>query len=58
MVARIRASIARLAFMQKYPDAFNTPITKTHIKAATDNLNSAKKAMREMAIQETSTVPP
>lgn len=40
--------------MTKYPDALSTPSTKTHIKAAEDNLNSAKLARREIEVQKQS----
>ncbi|TGJ80525.1 hypothetical protein E0Z10_g8231 [Xylaria hypoxylon] len=46
------AATARLGFMTKYPDALSTPSTKSHIKAAEDNLSSAKKALREIEIQK------
>ncbi|KAK3298958.1 uncharacterized protein B0H64DRAFT_86206 [Chaetomium fimeti] len=49
----VDATTARLGFMQKYPDAFNTPIHKTHLIAAQDNMNSAKQALREINTQET-----
>ncbi|KAF2968710.1 hypothetical protein GQX73_g4902 [Xylaria multiplex] len=44
----MEAAVERLNFMKKYPNAFNTPSTKTHIKAAEDTLNSAKLAQREI----------
>ncbi|KAI0436492.1 hypothetical protein F4803DRAFT_556960 [Xylaria telfairii] len=50
--AAIEAATARLGFMAKYPNAFDTPSTKTHIGAIEDNLNSAKKAVREIEIQQ------
>ncbi|KAK4181994.1 hypothetical protein QBC35DRAFT_510749 [Podospora australis] len=50
--AAIAAATARLGFMTKYPNALSTPSTKTHIKAAEDNLNSAKTAKREIEIQK------
>jgi hypothetical protein len=40
--------------MTKYPNALSTPSTKTHIKAAEDNLNSAKLAKREIEVQKQS----
>ncbi|KAL6835546.1 hypothetical protein V8C40DRAFT_234570 [Trichoderma camerunense] len=50
--AAITVAVARLSFMTKYPDALSTPSTKTHIKAAEDNLNSAKLARREIEVQK------
>ncbi|KAI0860873.1 hypothetical protein F4860DRAFT_478012 [Xylaria cubensis] len=50
--AAIAAATARLGFMTKYPNALNTPSTKSHIKAIEDNLNSAKKAVREIETQK------
>ncbi|RYP13396.1 hypothetical protein DL767_010754 [Monosporascus sp. MG133] len=50
--AAIAAATARLGFMTKYPNALSTPSTKSHIKAAQDNLNSAKQARREIEIQK------
>ncbi|KAM0245335.1 hypothetical protein ACHAQJ_010593 [Trichoderma viride] len=49
--AAIIVAVARLSFMTKYPDALSTPSTKTHIKAAKDNLNSAKLTRREIEVQ-------
>ena len=40
--------------MTKYPNAFSTPVTKSHIQAAQDNLNSAKNAKREIQTQKQS----
>ncbi|RMZ83277.1 hypothetical protein DV738_g1397, partial [Chaetothyriales sp. CBS 135597] len=53
--AGIEAAKARLDFMSKYPNAFSTPATRSHIKAAEDCLNSAKRAKREIEIQKTTT---
>ncbi|TRX92147.1 hypothetical protein FHL15_007014 [Xylaria flabelliformis] len=50
--AAIAASTARLGFMTRYPNALNTPSTKSHIKAIEDNLNSAKRAVREIETQK------
>ncbi|KAM0814416.1 hypothetical protein AB5N19_00206 [Seiridium cardinale] len=50
--AAIEAATARLGFMTKYPNALHTTATKTHIKAAEDNLNSAKHAKREIETQK------
>lgn len=44
--------------MKKYPDALSTPTTATHIKAAEDNLNSARRAQREINIQKSSKILP
>ncbi|KAF6803711.1 hypothetical protein CMUS01_15021 [Colletotrichum musicola] len=50
--AAIDAAKARISFMSTYPDALNTPATKSHIEAINDNLNSAKQAMREIKTQK------
>jgi hypothetical protein len=50
----ISAAAARLAFMSKYPNAFNTPDTIKHLKATRDNVNSAKQAMRGIELQHES----
>ncbi|KAI1734077.1 hypothetical protein F4680DRAFT_365179 [Xylaria scruposa] len=50
--AAVAAATARLGFMTKYPNALNTPFTKSHIKAIEDNLNSAKLAVREIETQK------
>ncbi|KAI1747725.1 hypothetical protein F4782DRAFT_520162 [Xylaria castorea] len=50
--AAIAASTERLGFMTKYPNALDTPTTRSHIKAAEDNLNSAKLAVREIEPQK------
>ncbi|KAK4247664.1 hypothetical protein C7999DRAFT_31965 [Corynascus novoguineensis] len=50
--AAIVAGTARLQFLKNHPNALSTPSTKTHIKAAEDNLNSARSAQREVEIQE------
>ncbi|KAK4139005.1 hypothetical protein BT67DRAFT_438305 [Trichocladium antarcticum] len=52
LLAGIAAADARLGFMKKYPNALSTPTTATHIKAAEDNLNSARRAQREINIQK------
>ncbi|KAL1854008.1 hypothetical protein Daus18300_011598 [Diaporthe australafricana] len=50
--AAIRAAEARLGFMTRYPNVFNPPSHRNHIKAVEDNLNSAKVAQREVQIQQ------
>ncbi|KAJ8122619.1 hypothetical protein ONZ43_g1231 [Nemania bipapillata] len=52
--AAISAASERLGFMTKYPNALDTQNTRNHIKAAEDNLNSAKKAVREIETQKRS----
>ncbi|KAL2192588.1 hypothetical protein P885DRAFT_64789 [Corynascus similis CBS 632.67] len=52
LAAAIAAGKARLQFLKDHPNALSTPSTKTHIKAAEDNLNSAKLALREIKTQE------
>ncbi|KAK4032831.1 hypothetical protein C8A01DRAFT_40716 [Parachaetomium inaequale] len=49
--AAIGASSARMGFMNKYPDAFNTESAKKHVKAAQDNIDSVKNALRETGEQ-------
>jgi hypothetical protein len=41
------AASARLLFMKRWPNAFNTESFKTHIEAAEHNLNSVKNALEE-----------
>ena len=48
------ATKARLGFMKKYPDAFNTKANQSHLKAATDNLNSAKNAVQQILVLQRS----
>ncbi|KAK3290889.1 uncharacterized protein B0H64DRAFT_436287 [Chaetomium fimeti] len=50
--AAIDAAMARFGFMKKYPDAFNTKSNKNHLIAATDNLNSARRAVEEIIEQK------
>ncbi|KAK7956458.1 uncharacterized protein PG986_005680 [Apiospora aurea] len=49
--AAMAAAEARVSFMTKYPGAFKTASHQKHIKAAVDNLNSARAGKREIQIQ-------
>lgn len=51
MLHGFRAATARLGFLTRYPDAFNTVSHGGHIKAVESALDAAKNAKREMKTQ-------
>ncbi|KAI0205951.1 hypothetical protein F4808DRAFT_455448 [Astrocystis sublimbata] len=50
--AAIVAAKARLSFMTKHPNAYDSGSTQRHIKAAEDVMKSAKHAKRQIEVQK------